>query len=412
MIFSRDNWEEIYTTISKNKLRTFLTGFSVAWGIFMLIILLGSGQGMQNGVQHQFASVATNSLWVFSGQTTKAYKGMNTGRRIQFTDQDYLRAHDYDSHIDHVMGRYFMGSKVINYKTKYGNYNVRAVSTGARFLRDLTILKGRFLNPFDIRQSAKVMVISDVADSDLFKKGVNPIGKYVQMGNIPFKVIGVYQEEHQGQNQRRSVFIPITTAQKIYNGANKISFFSVTVGNATPKQTLEIEKETRQKLAEIHHFDPTDERAVRVENVLDEYEKVMNLFRGIRIFVWIIGIGTIIAGIVGVSNIMMIVVKERTKEVGIRKALGATPGSIISLILLEAIAITSFAGYIGLMMGVGLLELVNKYVPASTYFRNPHANIHIALMAIALLVVAGAIAGFIPARKAASIRPIEALRDE
>ena len=186
----------------------------------------------------------------------------------------------------------------------------------------------------------------------------------------------------------------------------------MTVGNATLKQTKKLEKDLREQLAATHHFDPTDDRAVHINNVLEQYEKFQNLFLGIRIFIWIIGIGTIIAGIVGVSNIMMIVVKERTKEVGVRKALGATPGSIVSLILLESIAITSFAGYIGLMAGVGLLEIVRKYMPPSDFFRSPEANIHIAVVAIVLLVAAGTIAGFIPARKAASIRPVEALRDE
>jgi len=412
MIFGRDNWQEIYTTISKNKLRTFLTGFSVAWGIFMLIILLGSGQGMQNGVEHQFSNVATNSLWVYSGQTTKAYKGMNIGRKIQFTNQDYNRAKSFDSHIDHTTARYYVGSKVINYGKKYGNYDVRAVNPGAKYIRNIKMLNGRFLNPFDIKNYDKVMVISDVAERDLFTKGENPVGKYVQMGNILFKVIGVFKMEQTGQSEVRIVYIPVSTAQRVFNGGNNISLFIVTLGNATAPQTQGIEKDMRQKLASIHHFDPTDQRAVRFENFLEEYGKVMNLFLGIRIFVWIIGIGTIIAGIVGVSNIMMIVVKERTKEVGVRKALGATPGSIVSLILLEAITITSFAGYIGLMLGVGLLELLNKYVPPSDFFRNPQANIHIAVISIVLLVTAGAIAGFIPARRAASIRPVEALRDE
>lgn len=412
MIFSRDNWEEIYTTITKNKLRTFLTGFSVAWGIFMLIILLGSGQGLQNGIEHQFASDATNSLWVFSGQTSKAYKGTNLGRRIQFTNQDFSRTKKLYTRIDHISGRYWLGSKVINYGAKYGTYDVRAVNPSTKYIENVEMLKGRFLNPFDINEDSKVMVISDVAEQDLFTKNQNPLGKFVQVGNFPFKIIGVFKQDQQGQNQRRSVYIPISTAQKVFNGGNKISWMSMTVGNATLKQTKQLEKNLRDQLAATHHFDPTDDRAVHINNVLEQYEKFQNLFLGIRIFIWIIGIGTIIAGIVGVSNIMMIVVKERTKEVGVRKALGATPGSIISLILLESIAITSFAGYVGLMAGVGLLELVRKYMPPSDFFRSPEANIHIAVVAIVLLVAAGTVAGFIPARRAASIRPVEALRDE
>jgi len=412
MIFTRDNWEEIYTTITKNKLRTFLTGFSVAWGIFMLIILLGSGQGLQNGIEHQFADDATNSLWVFSGQTSKAYKGTNTGRKIQFTNQDYKKTKLLNAQIDHISSRYWLGSKVINFGKNYGTYDVRAVNPGTKYIENVKMLKGRFLNPFDLNRDHKVIVISDIAAKDLFKGDVNPLRKYVHVGNIPLEVVGIFKQHQQGQNQRRSVYIPISTAQKIFNGGNRISSMNMTVGNATLQQTKRLEKDLREQLAAVHHFDPTDDRAVRINNVLEQYEKFQNLFLGIRIFIWIIGIGTIIAGIVGVSNIMMIVVKERTKEVGVRKALGATPGSIVSLILLESIAITSFAGYIGLMAGVGLLELVRKYMPPSDFFRSPEANIHIAVAAIVLLVVAGTIAGFIPARKAASIRPVEALRDE
>ncbi len=412
MIFGRDNWEEIYATITKNKLRTFLTGFSVAWGIFMLIILLGSGQGLQNGVKNQFRNDATNSLWVFSGQTSKAYKGINSGRRIQFTDQDYEKTKTLDSNIDHISGRYYIGSKVMNYKTKYGTYDIRAVNAGNKYIENIDIIKGRFLNPFDIKKYSKVMVISDIAEKDLFSKNEDPLGKYLQVGNIQFEVVGVFKQDQQGQNERRTVYIPVTTAQRVFNGGNKLSWIMMTVGDASLNQTKKIEKDLRQQFSAMHHFDPTDDRAIHINNTMEQYEKVMNLFLGIRIFIWIIGIGTIIAGIVGVSNIMMIVVKERAKEVGIRKALGATPGSIVSLILLESITITSFAGYIGLMLGVGVLELVNKYVPPSDFFRNPEANIQIALIAMLLLISAGALAGFIPARKAASIRPVEALRDE
>ncbi len=411
MIIDRDKWQEIFSTINKNKLRTFLTGFSVAWGIFMLIILLGSGRGLQNGVQHQFADNATNSLWVYQGLTTKPYKGINAGHRIQFTNADYLRTKRLDSHINHISGRYRVGSKTISYKNNYGSYSISAVDPGQKYIENTDITQGRFLNRLDLNHYNKVIVIGDVVRKDLFKNGANPIGKYVKVGDIPFEVIGVFKSAG-GNGEMRKVYIPVSTAQRVFNGGNRLNQIMFTVGDATLKQTRNIEKKLRVEFAKAHHFDPTDRRAIHISNNLQEYEKVMNLFLGIRIFIWIIGIGTIIAGIVGVSNIMMIVVKERTKEIGIRKALGATPRSIVGLILLESVVITSLAGYLGLMAGVGLLELVNKYMPPSDFFRNPEANIYIALTAMALLVVAGAIAGFIPARKAASIKPIDALRDE
>ena len=411
MIIDRDKWQEIFSTINKNKLRTFLTGFSVAWGIFMLIILLGSGQGLQNGVKHQFADDATNSLWVYQGLTSMPYKGTNAGRRIQFTNADYVNTKRIDNLIDHISGRFYVGSKTMSYGYNYGSYDIRAVNPGHKYIENTEITRGRFLNPLDMKNFSKVMVIGDVVRKDLFKNGVNPLGKYVRIGNIPFKVVGVFKDAG-GNGEMRKVYIPVTTAQRVFNGGNRLDQIMFTVGNATLGQTKKIEKELRKKFAAVHHFNPADRRAIRISNNLDEYEKVMNLFLGIRIFIWIIGIGTIIAGIVGVSNIMMIVVKERTKEIGIRKALGATPRSIVGLILLESVVITSLAGYIGLMAGVGLLELGNKYMPPSDFFRNPEANLSIALTAMVILVVAGAIAGFIPAKKAASIKPIEALRDE
>ncbi|UBM62274.1 ABC transporter permease [Candidatus Sulfidibacterium hydrothermale] len=411
MIFDRDKWQEIFSTISKNKLRTFLTGFSVAWGIFMLIILLGSGRGLQNGVQHQFADEATNSLWIFQGLTSKPYKGTNAGRRIQFTNADYTRTKKVDPHIDHISGRFYVGNKNVSYKTWSGSYDIRAVHPGNRYIENTEITMGRFINPLDISHFSKVIVIGDVVRKDLFRHGISPLGKYVEVGNIPFKVIGVFKDAG-GNGEMRKAYIPVTTAQRIFNGGNRLGMISLTVGDASLRQTKTIEKELRMQFAKAHHFSPSDQRAIRISNTLEQYEKFMNLFAGIRLFIWIIGIGTIIAGIVGVSNIMMIVVKERTKEIGIRKALGATPASIVGLILMESVVITSLAGYIGLMAGVGLLELVNKYLPPSDFFRHPEANLSIAISAMVLLVIAGAIAGFIPAKKAASIKPIEALRDE
>jgi putative ABC transport system permease protein len=348
---------------------------------------------------------------VYAGQTTKAYKGTNAGRRIQFTNRDYTRTKTLDKHIDHITGRFYVGSKLISYNNQYGSYDIRAVHPDHKYLENTIITQGRFLNRLDLEHFGKVIVIGDIVRKDLFKNGENPLGKYVEVGSIPFKIIGVFEDKG-GNSEMRKVYIPVSTAQRVFNGADHLNQVMFTVGDASLDQTKAIETKLRNEFAAIHHFDPSDQRAIRINNDLDNYQKVMNLFMGIRIFIWIIGIGTIIAGIVGVSNIMMIVVKERTKEVGIRKALGATPGSIVGLILLESVIITSMAGYIGLMAGVGLLELVSKFMPPSDFFRNPQANISIAVMAMALLVIAGAIAGFIPARKAASIKPIEALRDE
>ncbi len=243
-------------------------------------------------------------------------------------------------------------------------------------------------------------------------KGESAIGKYIKINGIPFKVIGIFEDEG-GENEQEILYLPISTAQMVFNGQNRIHQLMFTVGDASIEESKVIEKEVRAQFAETHHFDPKDERAIRFWNNVEEFLKFKNLFDGINAFIWIIGIMTIIAGIVGISNIMMIVVKERTKEIGIRKALGATPWSIISLILMESVLITAVSGYIGLVLGVGLVELVNSLLPPDTeFFKNPEVNFQVAISATIILIVAGTVAGLIPARKAASIKPIVALRDE
>ncbi|HDO28220.1 MAG TPA: ABC transporter permease [Bacteroidetes bacterium] len=411
-MFDIDKWQEILSTISKNKLRTILTGFSVAWGIFMLIILLGSGTGLQNGVENQFADDAVNSLWVYSNQTSMPYKGYNAGRRIQLKNEDYERTKRTIKQADHISGRLYVSSaNTTSYKNNFGTYSIRAVNPGHRFIENTIITKGRYINDLDIQNYDKVAVIGNIVKDDLFKNGEEPIGQYIKIGNIPFKVVGVFNDKG-GEGEMRIIYLPITTAQRVFNGSNNINQLMFTVGNASVEESKKIAEQVRTEMAQYHHFDPKDQRAVRVNNNLEEYMKVQNLFTGIRVFIWIVGIGTIIAGIVGVSNIMMIVVKERTKEIGIRKAMGATPLSIVGLIMLESVVITSLAGYIGLVLGVGLLELIKANIPPSDFFMNPEANIYVALTAMGLLIFAGTLAGFIPARKAAAIKPIEALRDE
>lgn len=411
-MFDIDKWQEIFSTISKNKLRTFLTGFSVAWGIFMLIILLGSGTGLENGVEEQFADDATNSLWIYARQTSMPYKGYNSGREVRFTNEDYDRTKYSVKQADHITGRFYISSSnTTSYKNNYGTYSIRAVHPGHLHLENTLITEGRYINELDIEKHTKVAVIGDLVKKDLFKNGEDPVGEYIKVGNIPFKVVGIFEDKG-GEGEMRMIYLPITTAQRVFNGSNRVHQLMFTVGDASFDETREIEEQLRAEFAQVHHFDPADQRAIDIRNSLEEYTRVQNLFLGIRIFIWIVGIGTIIAGIVGVSNIMMIVVKERTKEIGVRKAMGATPRSIIGLIMLESVVITSLAGYIGLVLGVGLLEIVKANVPPSDFFMNPEANITLALYAVCLLVLAGMVAGFIPARKAASIKPIEALRDE
>jgi len=412
-MFDLDKWQEIFSTIEKNKLRTFLTGFSVAWGIFMLIILLGSGKGLENGVQNQFNSSASNSLWMWNGQTTMPYKGMKPGRNIQMQNSDYDLIRNTVEGVEYISPRnYIWQNNTISYKREFGNFDIRTVMPDYGIIEKVQVLKGRFVNDYDIEKFRKVVVISTVVRDALFK-GEEPLDKYITVSGVPFQVIGVFtdQDNSNGENNR-VVYLPISTSQKVFNGGNDVQLISLTTGKATVEESKQMESKILGMMAAKYKFDPNDKRAVQIWNNVEQYEKVMKLFQGIRLFIWIIGIGTIIAGIVGVSNIMMIVVKDRTKEIGIRKALGATPWSIISLVMQESILITGFAGYIGLLLGIGLLELVSKYMPPSDFFRNPEADFGIAISATILLIMAGAIAGFVPARKAAAVKPVEALRDE
>ena len=411
-MFDIDKWQEIYSTINKNKLRTFLTGFSVAWGIFMLIILLGSGYGLENGVRKEFEGDAENTIWVNQGVTSISYKGYKPGRYIEFKNEDYEQTKKLKD-VETISGRFnIWENKVLSYNNEYGTFEIMCTHPGYGTVENLTPTKGRFLNDADISERRKVTAIGKTVDEALFK-GKNPIGEYIKVAGIPFKVIGVF-EDPGGDRDISRIYIPISTAQMVFNRADEVGTISMTVGDASVERSKEMVDQIKKDMAQRHHFDPEDQRAVFVWNNVENYMKFMTLFANIRLFIWIIGIGTIIAGIVGVSNIMMIVVKERTKEIGIRKSMGATPGSIISLILQESILITAFAGYIGLVLGVGLLELVARNLPSEGggYFANPEVNMNVAIGATLILIVAGALAGFVPARKAAAVKPVVALRDE
>lgn len=408
-MFDLDKWQEIFAAISKNKLRTFLTGFSVAWGIFMLIVLLGSGNGLENGVQDAFGGDAVNSMWVNAGKTSVAYDGLQPNREIRFTNADrellgnnYADARNLTSRVN------LWDVNDVVYGLKNGNFSVRACEKGMIASEKITVIKGRFINDKDVAEGRKVCSVGKMLVAELFNKE-DPMGKYVKINTIPFKVVGVFSDDG-GENDMRRAYIPVSTAQRTFTGSQRVDQLVFTMEDM--EQSQESEKSIRKLMAERHNFDPNDDKALFIWNNLVEYQKVMGVIIGIRIFVWIIGIMTLIAGIVGVSNIMMIAVKERTKEIGIRKALGATPWSIIALVVQESVFVTAVAGYVGLILGIVVLESAKKLIPDSEFFKNPHVDLSVALYANALLIVAGLIAGLFPARKAARVKPIEALRDE
>ncbi len=419
-MFDWDIWQEIFATIKKNKLRTFLTGFSVAWGIFMLMILLGAGNGLSNGVSENFMRDAVNAMWIWSGRTSIPYEGMKENREIRFTNNDYELMDDF-SEIGHISGRYYINGNTFSYGGEYGEYTAITCHPDLKEVESIEMILGRFINPVDIRQTRKSVVLGkDIYDA-LFK-GREAIGEYVKINNIPFIVVGICREG--GSTRHRNAYIPVSTGQKVFNGANRLHNFALTIDAGSVEESQAIEEKIRSSLARKHKFDASDLSAIGSYNKLENYLETMRIFQAIRIFIWIIGTGTLIAGVVGVSNIMLIVVKERTKEIGIRKAIGASPASVVGLVLLESVFITTIAGYIGLVLGTGLMEGLNFFVEqqfaaaaasnggnGDIIFRNPTVNINVALSATLLLIFSGALAGYIPAKRAARIKPIEALRD-
>jgi putative ABC transport system permease protein len=378
----------------------------------MLIVLLGSGEGLANGIRYQFRDDAINSIWIYPGQTSLPHKGMQPGRRVQFTNQDYDYVSDGLDGAVHTTARFYIrGSVTVAYKNESDSFDVRSVHPGHLHVENTIITEGRFINDLDIQRYRKTVVIGRLVKDALFK-GAPALGEYIKINGIAFRVVGVF-EDVGNDSEMRQIYLPISTAQRAFNGSNRVRQIMLTTGEADVATTEGMSEEIREHMATQHRFAVEDQRALFVNNNNLRFKQFVDLMTGIRAFVWVIGIGTILAGVVGVSNIMMIVVRDRTKEIGIRKALGATPWSIVSLILQESVFITAVAGYIGLVLGVGVLELVSKNLPDSLeFFKNPAVDLRIAIYATLLLVAAGTVAGLFPARRAARIRPIQALRNE
>lgn len=403
---------EIWVSIKNNKLRTALTGFSVAWGIFMLVLLLGVGNGLRNGYSREFEDDAINSIWISQGQTSLPYRGLQPGRAIRFTNQDYEYLRDNLPETDKISSRWNQwGGFIVSYGTESGSYSVRGVHPDHQFVEKTEIISGRFINEPDFIQKRKVVAIGEVIVNEVFK-GEKPLGKWLELNGVSFQVVGTYRDMG-AENENKVVYLPVSTAQAVFNGGNEVNQILLT----TKESSIEASKVTADKIlaamADRHQFDKADPRAIFVRNNYENFQRFIVVLQGMEAFIWIIGIMTIIAGIVGVSNIMMISVKERTKEIGIRKALGAKPASIVSMIVQEAVIITSLAGYLGLAFGILLLEGIGSMIPSEgAVFANPEVKFGVAVSATLLLIVAGSLAGFFPALKAARLRPVDALKDE
>lgn len=410
-MFDLDKWQEIFSTIRKNKLRTFLTGFSVAWGILMLIILLGAGEGLQHGTENKFKGDALNSVWVIPGKTSIPFAGYNAERQIKLRNEDFEDIKINIEGIENLSARkYLNGITRISYQDKTGSFGVLGCLPDEKEAEQIEILGGRFVNDRDIQEKRKVACLGRDMKIELFGDD-NPIGEYININGIPFLVIGYYMDEGGDRDVRRT-WIPLSTHHMVFGNPNYVDRLAMTTGDASIDEVNAIVDQIRARLASRLEFDPADEKAVFIRNRAQFYQKFASLFAGIKMFIWFIGFGTICAGIVGVSNIMMIVVKERTKEIGIRKALGASSRSIIGLIMQESIFITTIAGYIGLTLGVLLLEWSGTLISGSDYFSNPEVDIQVAINATLLLVFTGSLAGLFPALRAANIQPVNALRED
>ncbi|MFO0612895.1 MAG: ABC transporter permease [Polyangiaceae bacterium] len=406
-----DRLYELLETLRTAKLRTTVTALSVAWGIFMLVILLGAGTGIERGAEYGFRDDATNAIWIYRGTTSLPFEGQKIGRSVNLDDEDFDALRRNVDGVDHITGRFYIsGQFTVSYQGTVSSFDVRSCHPDHLFLENTIITDGRFINELDIVQRRKVAVIGPAAVDRLFHKR-DPLGEWINVNGTMYRVVGTFRDEG-GEEEEAKIYIPISTAQMAYGRPQQIHQIMFTIGDATSERAAAIQEQAVRLIAGKHHFSPKDKRALRVRNEVENFERIVKLFESIRFFIWIIGAGTIVAGIVGVSNIMLISVRERTKEIGIKKALGATPWTILSQIVMEALIVTGVSGYLGLLAGLGVIELVKTYVPPSAYFRSPEANFTVVVSATVVLVLAGLLAGYFPARLAAKVNPIVALRAE
>ncbi|MDG1974048.1 MAG: ABC transporter permease [Flavobacteriaceae bacterium] len=410
-MFSRDRWLEIFDSIKKNKLRTFLSGFTVALGILIFVVLFGFGNGLDNTFDKFFTDDALNTMWVNAGRTTKPYMGYKANRRIEFDNKDLEDiTNRFAFYIDGITPR-ISESGNIGYKLKSNNYSVRGVGPFHQKNEMTIMMQGRYINGLDVENKERNVVIGRLVKQDLFGDE-DALGKFVSGGGRSWKVIGVFQDDG-GDNEERIVYVPYTTLQLIQKNTDKLQQIIISykpeIGYAG---AVAFENQLKKYLKQKKFIDPTDPRGVFIRNIASELSRNDQFKSGLSSIILFVGIGTLLAGIIGISNIMVFVVKERTKELGIRKAIGATPSSIIGMILQEAIFITSISGYIGLITGIGILKLVGNTLEEDYYILDPYVDLNTAILATFLLIGFGAFAGYLPAKRAAKIKPIEALTDK
>lgn len=420
-MFDLDKWEEIWLTMMQHKLRTALTSFGVFWGIFMLVILLGSGNGLENGALSSF-DIARNAVFVWAEETTLPFAGFDAGRAIELTNEDRRALAELDEVAViaprlRVSNRF--GGEVLTIDRGDESLAFTIMGDYPAFvdIRPYILDEGRFLNDYDMRDFRKVAIIGKRVYEELFESGEQAVGEYIRIGGVQFRVVGVFNTRALGEaaiDELQVVHLPLTTAQRTFNQPNRIHWF----GFLPPAglSATDTEQAVREELSTRHRISPDDKMALQSFNVEARFNEVQAIFRGIAGFSWFVAIGTIFAGMVGVANIMLIIVRERTREIGIRKSVGAKPSSIVGMIVLEALVISGVAGYAGLLAGVLIIEgvsaMMDRFGMNSDFFANPEIDFNVAMSAIIVLALSGIFAGLFPGLIAARVNPVTALRDE
>ncbi len=409
-MFDIDLWREIFQSINKNRTRSLLSGFTIAFAILLFTILFGIANGLENTFIELFGTDAQNSIVVFPGRTTKAHKGLQSGRRIRFKNEDYdYILEEFGDNVEYITSKVNRNVEA-SFKGEKNSYQVRAVHPEHMYIENNVIEKGRYINNSDLENRTKVAVIGEAINEDLFVNE-EALGKYINLSGIPYKVVGIFSDD-EGDNEENVIYTPITTAQRVYGNNEYIDFIHLTYNpKLSYDQAIAFGNSLTRKLKDRFDVARDDQRAIRVRNFAEGTKGVSQMMFVLNFIVLFIGLGTLIAGIMGISNIMVFIVKERTKELGVRKALGASPRSIVSIILLESILITSMAGYVGLLIGAAVLKIMGPSLK-DYFITNPGVDTAVVVGATILLIVSGALAGYLPANKASKIKPIVALRNE
>ncbi|MBO6027147.1 MAG: ABC transporter permease [Bacteroidales bacterium] len=407
-----DFWREIFMALGRNKLRTFLTGFAISWGIFILIVLLAAGNGIMNGISAEFSDQSKNTYMIYGGETSIPFKGHGTNRSIWFNDKDIRFLETEVKEVDEVSPRIYQ-SGFANVGDKSGSIFIQGVRPVFKDINNTKMLEGRFVSELDEKNSEKFIVIDDNLRKKLFGEGVSPLGQFVIVSGIAYKVIGV--SEGEGRSDGGNGYVPFSTLKKITRQSDYWMLHFTVKGLETKEENEAFTEYLRTQLGRLHEFHPNDQSAIYMHSTQEQYLQTMKILRTLELFIWIIGFAMLISGIVGVSNIMRITVKERTNEIGIRKALGAKSRSILTSIVTESLIITAIFGYIGMWLGMVVAEVAGSILGNAQLGGDmslhivPSIDIRIVLMATALLIVCGVLAGFFPARNAVKIKPIEAM---